>query len=350
MKKIFPILCAALLAGCGEAGHPYLTGRVLETRPEGTGTAFLLQTPEGEEYGILLPEESRLYSFLEDFDPEALCQGRGPQVTISAEFLSPAETLSFSGGEALPSYTAEWVEVTGCRQEDPLTLEDGSQVFLWQYSGYRAYTLPEGGELLWVHDPGSPDRSWTAGTESFASLPAPVQARILEYYREQGPLYDEQAELERALKKYRQAPEDFSPASLRQDTTLISSAEGALYFLTSVYLPTDGRYMQELRLGHAFRRDTGEPLEAGDLFLCPPGEIAPRLLELADLADPALQAEMEAAFWDQSLLFFPEHLEIAFPAGSLPSQEHSYLLGLDWDEELSALLQPWALPCPPESS
>lgn len=283
MKKLFPILCAALLAGCGETDHPYLTGRVLETRPEGTGTAFLLQTPEGEEYGILLPEGSRLSSTLEDFDPEAFRRGQGQ-------------------------------------------------------------------ELLWVHDPGSPDQSWTAGTESFTSLPAPVQARILEYYQEQGPLYEEQTELERAFRKYRQVPEDFSPASLRQDTALISSSQGALYFLTSVYLPTDGRYGQELRLGQAFRRDTGEPLEAGDLFLCPPEEIAPRLLELADLSDPALRSEMETAFSDRSLLFFPEHLEIAFPAGSLTSQEHSYLLGLDWDEELAALLQPWALPYPPENS
>ena len=283
MKKLFPILCAALLAGCGETDHPYLTGRVLETRPEGTGTAFLLQTPEGEEYGILLPEGSRLSSTLEDFDPEAFRRGQGQ-------------------------------------------------------------------ELLWVHDPGSPDQSWTAGTESFTSLPAPVQARILEYYQEQGPLYEEQTELERAFRKYRQVPEDFSPASLRQDTALISSSQGALYFLTSVYLPTDGRYGQELRLGQAFRRDTGEPLEAGDLFLCPPEEIAPRLLELADLSDPALRSEMETAFSDRSLLFFPEHLEIACPAGSLTSQEHSYLLGLDWDEELAALLQPWALPYPPENS
>ena len=91
-------------------------------------------------------------------------------------------------------------------------------------------------------------------------------------------------------------------------------------------------------------------MEAGDLFLCPPEEMAPRLLELADLSDPALRSEMEAAFSGRSLLFFPEHLEIAFPAGSLPSQEHSYLLGLDWDEELAALLQPWALPYPPENS
>lgn len=235
---------------------------MLETRPEETGTAFLLQTPEGEEYGILLPEGSRLSSALEDFDPEAFRRGQGQEAAISAEFFSPVEDLSFSGGEALPSYAAEWVEVTGYRQEEPLILEDGSQVFLWQYAGARAYTLPEGQELLWAHDPGSPDQSWTAGTESFASLPSPVQARILEYYRAQGPLYEEQA----------------------------------------------------------------------------------------DLSDPALRSEMEAAFSGRSLLFFPEHLEIAFPAGSLPSQEHSYLLGLDWDEELSALLQPWALPYPPENS
>ena len=101
-------------------------------------------------FPILLPESSRLSSALEDFDPEAFRRGQGQEAAISAEFLSPVGDLSFSGGEALPSYAAEWVEVTGYRQEEPLILEDGNQVFLWQYAGARAYTLPQGQELLWV--------------------------------------------------------------------------------------------------------------------------------------------------------------------------------------------------------
>ncbi len=41
---------------------------------------------------------------------------------------------------------------------------------------------------------------------------------------------------------------------------------------------------------------------------------------------------------------FPDHLEISYPQGTLPSQEYSYSIGLDYDAELLSVLQPWAVP------
>ncbi|WP_373263982.1 hypothetical protein [Hungatella hathewayi] len=44
------------------------------------------------------------------------------------------------------------------------------------------------------------------------------------------------------------------------------------------------------------------------------------------------------------ILLFPEHLEISYPQGTLPSQKYSYSVGLDYDAKLLSVLQPWAQP------
>jgi len=35
---------------------------------------------------------------------------------------------------------------------------------------------------------------------------------------------------------------------------------------------------------------------------------------------------------------------VCFNKGTLPSEEHGYMLGLDYDERLLEILQPWAVP------
>ena len=64
------------------------------------------------------------------------------------------------------------------------------------------------------------------------------------------------------------------------------------------------------------------------------------------MGDEALRAEMRAAFRPEYIFPQPEHLTLYFPTGSLPSQEHSYIIGLDYagHEGLKDLLQDWALP------
>ena len=53
---------------------------------------------------------------------------------------------------------------------------------------------------------------------------------------------------------------------------------------------------------------------------------------------------MEQAFDWNNILFFPESLEINYPEGTLKSQEHSYLIGLDYDDALLSILNDWAVP------
>lgn len=67
-------------------------------------------------------------------------------------------------------------------------------------------------------------------------------------------------------------------------------------------------------------------------------------LKAADISDPGLLSEMEAAMKPEYIILFPDALEVAFPQGTLPSQEYSYVVGFDYDKELKAVLQPWAVP------
>ena len=57
---------------------------------------------------------------------------------------------------------------------------------------------------------------------------------------------------------------------------------------------------------------------------------------------------MQAAFRPEWLLISPHGVEINFPSGTLPSQEHSYMLGLDYTQQLQALLRPGTQPLPQE--
>ena len=48
-------------------------------------------------------------------------------------------------------------------------------------------------------------------------------------------------------------------------------------------------------------------------------------LKAADISDPGLLSEMEAAMKPEYIILFPDALEVAFPQGTLPSQEYSYV-------------------------
>ena len=58
---------------------------------------------------------------------------------------------------------------------------------------------------------------------------------------------------------------------------------------------------------------------------------------------PALRDEMKAALRPEYIVLFPQNLEVTFPRGTLLSQEHSYIVSLDYDE-LRAVFQTWAIP------
>ena len=56
-----------------------------------------------------------------------------------------------------------------------------------------------------------------------------------------------------------------------------------------------------------------------------------------------LAQELRDAFQFSYLCFWPDHLSVQFPAGSLPSQEYSWSWSIGYDA-LSGVLRPWAVP------
>ena len=121
-------------------------------------------------------------------------------------------------------------------------------------------------------------------------------------------------------------------------------SEGVAYFLTTVERPVGNFVMEQQRIGSAFDRETGEYIEAWELFTCPPDEAVQRILDLSELTEPEQRAEMEAAFEPECLTFFEDRLEVSFDRGVLPSCESGFTLVLDLDEDVLPLLQPWAVP------
>ena len=79
-------------------------------------------------------------------------------------------------------------------------------------------------------------------------------------------------------------------------------------------------------------------------FSCSEEEAKKAILNIAGITDPVLRAEIEAAFKPGHITLFTDNLEVSFPTEALPSQEHSYILGLDFYDVLSKILKQWAIP------
>ena len=52
----------------------------------------------------------------------------------------------------------------------------------------------------------------------------------------------------------------------------------------------------------------------------------------------------EAAFSPERAVLFEDHMEINYERGTLPAEENSFTIVLDLDEDVKALLHPWAVP------
>lgn len=230
--------------------------------------------------------------------------------------------------------------------ETSMNLSDGTNVDVLKDSSSISYLLSDGTELLRVENPSGPDNVIVGGTDSFDDLSEAAQTNILTYYSKQGLLYDVNKVLEQAYADYQNTEnkEEFTSYMLSQEITPSASNERILYFITSVYLPIDSQNGQEIRLGAAFDRETGSHINNWELFSCSEEEAKQTLLDIAQIKNSPLREEMEASFSPEYLTFFMDNLEISFPAGTLPSQENCYILGLDYDKELCQILNDWAIP------
>lgn len=347
IKTLVLALVLLCLSAC--SAEKEVSGEVMEVLVDQVTGAdvFVVQTEENEDIGIIMGSESYLIPWMDEFDEEAFRAGTQTGVMVSAACDRAKKTITTNEGKEIPAYQAGHVSVTGILQRNAMQLSDGTPVDILKDStfGRVHYRLTDGMELLMVNGVSGPDNVYVVGLESFDDLSEPAKENVLTFYEEQGLLYDVEYELERAYTAYLECDEEhFDSHMTGQDTSPSASTDRVMYFRTIVTHPIDGKHIYEEQLGAAFDRETGEYISNLVLFTCPEGEVLTRLLDIAGVTDPILRKEMEAAFKPECMIFSEGNLEILFTQGTLPSQEHSYFVALDYDERLCAILHDWAVP------
>lgn len=358
-----PLLALALLPGlaaCRPKADKQVQGLVtqVQTSAEGELLSFIVQTDGGDQVGVLLTGETHVSpsgslcgtpeEFWQAFQAELT-----PDVEVSALCFSASKKLTAQDGREFSAYEAHDVIITGHLRRGGASLRDGTALDVLEsayHPAERTYFL-DGVRLLSVSAPSGPASSYVMGQESLDDLSEAARERVLAYYEERGLLYDEVEELELAYANQRSMGENFHCHHLDQSVSPSASSQRVMYFLTTVTLPTDHGdtcTAYELRLGDAFDRDTGERIPAWDLFTCSREEVLSALLEASRITDPALRAEMDHAFTPERIALFPDSISANFERGSLPSQEHDYILSARI-ADLPGLLQDWAVPQSPEA-
>ena len=338
LALLLAALCLALCSGCGEK---VLSGEVVEYRTDESGalSALVVKPEAGARVGFLLSEESWVWALTEGITAEEFAAEQPEGVYVSAETAGRAQTITAGDGTEIDAYPVETVKLTALRTDTVFPLSDGNQAILWSNGRYWSYRLEDGTELLWEDPQLSP--TFRSGE---GELPEAAQESIRAYYREQGLLYDVPELLETAYQDYLREEGSFDGYHAGQDISQSAVTERVAYFTTAVTLPLDSQEVTELRLGAAFDRETGAQLALEELLTCPAEDFLAAFLDAAQLTEQPLRTEMEAAFRSEYAIFLPDGMELSFPQGSLPSQEHSFIVHEDYIPELQPLFQPWALP------
>ena len=327
------LMCAFLFSGCGEKT---IRGEVIEVISDGqTGEfSFVIDQDVGGLKTIKTDADTYIFSWIEEATEKDLREGNVDGMMVSV-----------TGKNRSEAFHAEHVMIEQLRIRNYHTLEDGTQVDIIIGLNEYTYCLGNITELLRVRNPIGPHNVQVAGVESLDSLPEEVQQNVIAYYDAQGLFYDEFQTLQDAYDAYC-TWDKFYAFYLSQEIIPTASSDDVIYFLTDFMSDRGLEGTEELRLGAAFDKKTGEFIPVTELFTCKPEAILPKLIEICDLDDAALIAEMEQAFRPEYVVFFPENLEITFPESALPAYGMSSGMGIDFtkNEDLLKLLQPWAVP------
>ena len=352
--RFLAALLALGLAGCGE--DKQIQGLVVEVQADEAGNlcAFVVEM-DGERTGVLLSEETHLWPSRSGSwskqEAQAEFQENFHADTLAQAWCHPRrEKLETAEGEKIPAYLAQSVSISGRLRRGVQVLSDGTKTDRLDNDawGEHTYRLPDGTELLRISDSSGPEDYYLEGLGSLDGLSEAAQEAILAYYAAQGPLYDEEEELEKSYAAYRQLGEEFSADRISQDISPCAFNDTLVYFLTEAHLPAKRgqRVMSVIQLCAAFNRRTGERVDSRDLFGVPEEEVRRLLPELGGPEDPALRAEMAQALDLAQIVFRSESAEVVFQANTLPSGEPDcgYAAGVRYEDAPEGFFQPWAIP------
>ena len=357
LKKWTALLLAALLAlsmtACRD--EKSVSGFLTEVRTDENGnlTALVLEL-DGKRTGVLVAEGTSFWplgegSWTGEEALEAFRKDLQPGNEFRAWCYPRKEKLETAEGGSIPAYWGQSISISGILKRNALTLRDGTPVDVLESDvwGTRRYRLADGTELLAVETPTKPEDVYVMGQESFGDLSERAQEKVRAYYEEQGLLYDELEELEKSYAACRELGESFACDRIDQRTSPCASSERVMYFLTSLARPQEygERTCYEWRSTAAFDRETGEKLSNWDLFAASEDHVRRRFPELCGwVKDRSLREAMSAALEADLFVFLPGRVSVSFPPGSLPGEENTYVISLDYEDAPEGFFQPWAIP------
>ena len=358
--KLHAVLVTVLLCGtvmlCQTAFQEdrNIQGVVVELQAGEDGNlASLVLEQDGKRTGVIMTENTRAWprervSWQSYEELRQLFQEELQIDTEVSAWCSPFQTKLETAEGRITAYRAKSAYIVGSLERNALTLRDETAVdILSSDPGFRwIYRLPDGTELLRVEAPiGDPASACVNGDEAFGTLSDKARKKILAYYAEQKPLYDEREELEKCYAEWRELGEEFSPGYIQQNVWLNAYNAKVLYFETLAALPGGGN--PDISLGAAFDRESGEKLDFRQVFAVPEEEICRRLPELVGwIDDESIRVEMAKVLKPEWIVVSEEGLTVQFPAGSLSSfEDQAYLICVEPQKVMEAeLLQPWAIP------
>ena len=350
MKKcwfICLLLCTGLLSAC--SAEKTISGEVVEvnTNTESDIESLVIRTEDNKDIGIIMEQNSYMVPWFDEFDEDAFKTGEQSGILVSASCKRNRSSMMTQTGTTVTAFPATRVSVNGMITRNALSLSDDTPIdVVKQHMFGTKYQLSDGTELLWEHTSSGPDNVYVGGIESFDDLSEAAKDRVLSFYTDRGLLYSVQDELENAYAAFLEngADKKFNSYHVGQDISPSASSDRLMYFRTVVTYPIDEQLITEKHLGAAFDRETGEHIDNLDLFTCSEQEILPNLLNIAGVTEPDLRKEMKAAFTPENIVFSPSGIELNFHQGTLPSQEHSYFVAVDYAERLCEILHDWAIP------
>lgn len=328
MKKLFllfPLLL--LLTGCGSK---VVYGEVKSITPKGD---YLELTIVGKEDIVLADDNTMVYSFAGI--EEGLLDGEliRPYITAYDLRWTPDGTYS------------DRIYVESVILPEPYVLADGTELTVRKDYSHTTYFSPNGIDILWEQEPVGPHNVSVGGLPTFDMLSEQAQEAIFAYYKEQGLLYDLDAELEKAYQEFLSMgnPANFQARHLFQDISPTAANEKLIWYSIYVTRPVGDGLHHQTSTHTVFDRETGEVITTAELFQCTEKELGQRILEIVSMPDTALAREMENAFRFEYLQFSSNFLDVCFPAGSLISQNMDHGLGIEY-EDLYGFIHPWAVP------
>lgn len=358
MVLILSVLLAVSLTACQD--EKYFKGVVTEVQTDKAGnpTAFVVES-EGEQTGILIAEKTRFWpngissGTLEEF--RAQFQKELQVDTLVGIWYYPRrDKLEMVDGETVRAYWATTVDIAGELKREALTVRDGTPIDLLEWDGWggRAYRLADGTELLRVDEPRGPENVQVMSLEGFDDLSPRAQEKVRAYYEDRGLLYDEEEVLERCYAAWKELGDTFQAGQISQSVTPAAAAERVMYFTTELVQPDLTRLEEygtqlhsRVNFQDVFDRQTGERIDARDLFGVPWEEVRRRIPELVDWGmDSAVAAQIKEKLEPEYLIFESDTLSVWFPAGTLEGEEHIYGFGVSYSNAPEGFFQPWAIP------